>query len=247
MNEKSAAPYLHLGWDSEFFGFKTARIPAQEQGSEAVSRILSVLRREGYRLVYLSLDINNTKAHEAALRNGGHHVAQNVTYIVDYENMPIPDSGISMGSRSESYPEKEPTDDLIKLALSCGAFSRFRKDPLFPRHLCDELYRTWIVRSTRRDIATDVLIIKDQSKIVGMITLGEKEGRGCIGLFAVDVLFRGNQIGKTLLMDAHRWFMDKGYKLCQVVTQSDNIGACRLYEKCGYRINKTENIFHFWL
>ena len=95
-------------------------------------------------------------------------------------------------------------------------------------------------------MADAVLVIRESERIVGMISLGNKNGQGQIGLFAVDKGKRDKNYGQALVRTAHNWFIAKGYRIGQVVTQGDNIAACRLYEKCGYRVEKIENFYHFW-
>ena len=46
---------------------------------------------------------------------------------------------------------------------------------------------------------------------------------------------------------AHRWFIDQGCQECQVVTQRANRRSCRLYARCGYRVEQVQRFYHFWL
>jgi len=92
-----------------------------------------------------------------------------------------------------------------------------------------------------------VLVCYQQQKLAAMITLGTKNDRGDIGLLAVAPDFRGKGIAADLVYTAQHYFKNKNINKLQVVTQKDNIAACRLYEKCGFAIEKTETFFHFWL
>jgi dTDP-4-amino-4,6-dideoxy-D-galactose acyltransferase len=80
-----------------------------------------------------------------------------------------------------------------------------------------------------------------------MATLGDKNERGDIGLLAVAADKRGQGLGIQIVNGALQEFKAKGYELAQVVTQQDNIPACRLYERCGFTVEKVENFYHFWL
>jgi dTDP-4-amino-4,6-dideoxy-D-galactose acyltransferase len=80
-----------------------------------------------------------------------------------------------------------------------------------------------------------------------MVTVGEKQGRGDIGLLAVAAGMQGSNVGVSLVRAAREWARRKGYRLAQVVTQGENVPACRLYEKCGYAIDKVEHFYHFWI
>ncbi len=48
------------------------------------------------------------------------------------------------------------------------------------------------------------------------------------------------------MTSAEKWFSNSGYKSIQVVTQGDNIPACKLYESCGYTIESVELFYHIW-
>jgi len=92
-----------------------------------------------------------------------------------------------------------------------------------------------------------VLVVRRADKVVGMATVGAKDGRGFIGLFAVDADMRGKNVGVSLIYAAQDWTRRMGLRFAQVVTQGENIGACKLYKKCGYRIEKIEYFYHFWI
>jgi dTDP-4-amino-4,6-dideoxy-D-galactose acyltransferase len=147
----------------------------------------------------------------------------------------------------KSYTDSIPSEDLIALAYESGTYSRFRADP----HLTDEqfkkIYREWMINSVNKSIAFDVLVTYENKTLTGMVTLGEKNHRGDIGLLAVNPEARGKKIGTTLVKAAQHYFVTKNYQQSQVVTQKTNLPACRLYEKCGYHGEKTECFFHFWV
>jgi dTDP-4-amino-4,6-dideoxy-D-galactose acyltransferase len=91
------------------------------------------------------------------------------------------------------------------------------------------------------------LAVREGKRIAGMITLGEKNGRGDIGLIAVNPASRGKGYGEALVRSAHRWFIRQGFHEAQVVTQRRNSSACHLFEKCGFSVEKIEHYYHFWL
>jgi hypothetical protein len=43
------------------------------------------------------------------------------------------------------------------------------------------------------------------------------------------------------------WARQRGIYIGRVVTQGANHRACALYEACGYRLERAENVYHFWL
>lgn len=147
----------------------------------------------------------------------------------------------------ELYQDHEVSPELEQLALAAGSYSHFRMDPEFPRGLFFKIYHEWIKNSVNKSIACDIITIKDQDKTVAMTTLGTKNNRGDIGLLAVDANFRGKNFGTKIVVAAQLYFISQGFTLAQVVTQVANTPARRLYEKCGFRPEKFENFYHFWL
>lgn len=140
-----------------------------------------------------------------------------------------------------------PIGVLEGLAVQSGEYSRFSVDPRFPRDKFEELYKTWIRKSVAGELADEVLTIRRDEEVVGLITLVTVNGSGDIGLIAVDKESRGRRFGETLVRAAQRYFIDRRLERGRVVTQSDNTAACKLYEQCGYSIKKVEYVYHFWL
>lgn len=53
---------------------------------------------------------------------------------------------------------------------------------------------------------------------------------------AVDVKFRNQGIGKALLSCAKEWAKKKNLAGVMLETQNNNVAACSLYEKCGFKL-----------
>lgn len=237
--------YIRLKWDSDLFGFNVARISNFNFDSRELASILQGLKSEKIRMVYWYVPANLKEHSRIALSHGGILADEKVTFIKKLlcANDVLLDSTYIVAP----YAGNEPDDAMVKLALLSGEFSRFRLDPLFPKELFVKLYTCWIARSVRKEIAQQVFLAKDANDNIGLITLGTKDSRGDIGLVAVSEQARGKGVGKLMMKTADKYFVDNGFKVSQVVTQRVNSGACRLYESCGYHIEKIENIFHFWL
>jgi len=133
------------------------------------------------------------------------------------------------------------------LANQCGKHSRFSRDPLIPCKKFVELYLLWIKRSLNKELADEVLVVHKMGKIAGMVTLGSFNGVGKIWLLAVNEDSRGRKYGQALVKAAIDWFDKQGCHHGLVVTQAENIAACNLYKKCGFKVEKVEYYYHFWL
>lgn len=108
------------------------------------------------------------------------------------------------------------------------------------------MYRLWIINSVNKTIANEVLVYYLHHEIVGFITLGIKNKVGKIGIIAVDKNFRGQGIGKALVLAAENWSINHSCNSLQVVTQGSNKPACALYEHCKYEIKNSEWFYHIW-
>ncbi len=234
-----------LDIDSEIFGFPVAKILPAKLGRRELGQVIDILRREGVRLAFWSSDPEDAESQRAARLFQGFLSDKKVTYIADTAGNPA--AAPDIDGDIEAYTDTLPCPELESLACQIGKNSRFGADPRIPETVCFAMYRRWIRNSVNRQLADAVLVVRQAYKIVGMVTLGKKNGRGDIGLFAVDPAMRRKNLGISLVHAAGEWTRRKGLRYAQVVTQRKNVAACRLYEKCGYRMEKMEFFYHFWL
>lgn len=247
MNTGLVEKFTILDFDSKIFGFKVAKILVTQLTERELNSILAMLRTKQVKLVYWITDQNKLQSEEVVCKSKGFLADMKVTYVTALELKNMQLDRFSIPSEIIEYKSDRPCLSIQKIAMEAGNYSRFKVDPQFPEHLFIKLYKTWIRNSTNGKIARHVLIFKKRNRYAGLITLGEKNGRGDIGLLAVDPYFRGQKIGEKLVIAAQKYFLHDRYKFSQVVTQLGNRPACNLYEKCGYKLEKIENVYHFWL
>jgi dTDP-4-amino-4,6-dideoxy-D-galactose acyltransferase len=237
-----------LDWDSNFFGFTVSRILPHRITANKLTETIEKMKKEGVTLAYWASDPEDKESQSCAQSINAFLADRKVTYVISSEEIQANDRGFAkIEALVEEYPDVVPTAELLDLALQAGEFSRFKIDPRISEDRFVELYTLWIRRSVAREIADAVFVIRREGKIAGMVTVGEKAGRADIGLIAVDASLRGQSAGTALVKTAQQWGVKKGYSAAQVVTQGDNLPACRFYEKCGYRVDKVENIYHLWI
>jgi dTDP-4-amino-4,6-dideoxy-D-galactose acyltransferase len=237
----------HLDWDTKHFGFSVGRIAAEPTDSE-LEATLEEGRKRKYRLVYWATSPDRTAPPHLLDDFDGRLVDRKVTFARSLSDLDHSvrsnDVLVAPVEGSECFPE------LIALAIAAGAYSRFAVDPRIPRDTFEALYRVWIERSVRREIADAVLVARDpavDARLAGMITVKVTDGMGNIGLVAVAESHRGRGIGSQLINAAHGWMIARDAAKSTVVTQGANAPACRLYERAGYTIEQAENFYHFWL
>jgi dTDP-4-amino-4,6-dideoxy-D-galactose acyltransferase len=231
-----------LDWDSEFFGFGVGRLVGSFESSSALVAALKEAAERGLRLVYGVCDHKDVASHQIALATGGRFVDAKRTYALDLVNVQptrvdIEEAGDDACSRRQ----------LRSLAWQAAEFSRFRVDPKLPTGSWRRMYSAWVRNSLNGQLADAVLVERMSDRIIGMITVGHSGKRGQIGLFAVDHPWRGRGVGRHLLDAAHERCRTEGCSKLLVVTQGDNIAACRSYERAGYLVVEEQDIFHFWI
>ncbi|MGO9605599.1 MAG: GNAT family N-acetyltransferase [Candidatus Binataceae bacterium] len=237
--------FVSLEWDSSFFGFPVAKILATSSNSLQLGRILSRLRQNTV-LAYWMIDSSDLGSAAAAKYHGGVLVDRKLTYVMNLQR--TSSAVTSEPSIVAEYGDKTASSYLEDLAVQSGRYSRFNIDPRISRKRFEEMYKIWIRRSVSGELAAKVLVVHGEGdSISAMITLGCKNGRGDIGLVAVHSRLQGRGYGTALMREGRRYFASKGYKHSQVVTQGNNVAACALYQKSGFVLENSQNVFHFWL
>jgi len=234
--------FERLNWDSAFFGFEVARITDPDIDIGELSSQLDELSGQGYKLVYFPARRKYSETEIAALN--GIFVDEKTTFATDLAD-PEVERQARMGV-CEPYSPTMAKLDMIRLAVQSGEYSRYTVDPKVPRKKFEELYSIWMERAIAKEIADEVLIIRDAARIAGMVTLEKTDSSGSIGLVAVDEAFRGRNYGERLVRAAQRWFIEAGCTRSTVVTQGANAPACGLYRKCGYKETEKRFFYHFW-
>lgn len=231
---------VSLPWDSEFLGFPVGTVTSSP-GGEALPALVARARAQGYRLLYLVVPPDDPAGQATARAQGGLLVDRKVTYlrVVPSQPEPVEDADIVAVT---AY-----TPALRSLTLQSGIYSRFRLDPNVAPGVFENLYTTWMQKSLSGQLARTVLAYPSAGPELGMLTLGEQQGRADIGLMAVAAAARRGHIGQRLVAVACGLTVSWGLRELQVVTQLENEGACRFYEKCGFHQEKVNYIYHLWL
>ena len=241
----SSQAYIHLDWDTDFFGFPVVKIIPDTLHFLQLQKILDELKEKKVRLAYWPSRPDDPESQEAAQSLGGVLVDKKITYVLNLKKLSPRE--LMTAVTPEEYLSHTVDPDLEKLALQSGEYSRFCVDPKIGKEKCRELYRIWMDNSVKRIAAKSLLVVKEKGQIVGVVIMGEQNGRGNIGSICVDESQRGRGLGADLLRSAHRWFISQGYDSVQAIVQGKNTGATRFYEKLGYTTEKVENYYHFWL
>lgn len=233
-----------LEWDTTFFGFPIAKVVNPHAQPEELRETVAQMHSRGIPLAYWFADRPTEQTHAEVVAMGGALVDEKLTFVARLpEALEQPAAPLSI---VEPYRETMPLTDLKELAVESGIYSRFVVDPRFPKPLARAMFEEWIVRSISKQVADEVLVIRQGSEVVGMVTIASKGHRGSIGLLAVAEHCRGRQLGRALVQAAQNWCRERDFEEVQVVTQQANVAAQRLYYKCGFELEQMEACYHIW-
>lgn len=235
-----------LDWDTEFFGAPfglvtevtpLARGPGR---TEAYRRLLSEMyvraTAEGYAHLTYRPHVDAWAAVHGAERAGWLLVDVGVDFVTRPE--PVPD-GLSAGIR---LSQDADLSALRELAATAFVYSRFAADPAFSEEEVQSFHRQWVT-NLHNGLAQAVLISEEGGELTGFVSCSLQANGGRIPLIAVSERSRGRRIGKALIHAALNWFAAEGAHEVRVKTQATNVAAVRLYERCGFALERTELTF----
>jgi dTDP-4-amino-4,6-dideoxy-D-galactose acyltransferase len=232
-----------LDWDTQYFGAPVARIVADILDVHQLAELLTELKRQRVHLVYWA---SASRCDDEVIQEHGGMLADlRITYAMALTAGVIQE--MAHAPLVEPFSPSMPMDDLRGLAIQSGEHSRFATDSRISRAQFEGVFVSWLNGCVTGDYAREILVVREAERVAGMVTLGEKDGRGDIGLIAVDHAYRGRKYGEHLVRAAQRWSFEHGFAEAQVITHGRSVAACKLYEKCGYTIEKVEHFYHFWL
>ncbi len=235
-----------LRWDTEFFGYRIARVVGHCLDRERVKAILQWCEDHAIECLYFLADPGDPETVSLAEEYGFHLVDVRVTLqcdLGDWEPCDGPQSVVQVR-------RARPGDDPILQAIARTAYhdSRFYFDLGFSRESCAALYETWIRQDCEGE-ADVVLVAEVDGRPVGYVTchLDDDRVHGRIGLLGVAEEVRDRGVGHTLVCQALRWFQEQDVRTVSVTTQGRNVAAQRLYQQCGFLTESVYIWYHKWM
>ena len=230
----------YLSWDSDFFGWKTGILKANN--SDTIQSELKQAKLSGYKLLYVvgdeKLDFDTATLEEY----NGKLVDSKVVF-----KMPIHENASSPTAEVIEYNEQKVSEALYALAFISGEFSRFKTDICFKNNEFEKMYRTWIEQSVAKRNADYVFICRQKAETAAMVTLKIHDEQASIGLIATNTAYQGKGFGKKLIAKCIETAINNGCQSLTVPTQLNNETACGFYKSCGFSIQSISNIYHFWM
>ncbi len=230
-----------LNWDTEFFGYQIGKVEMLDFRIEHYEEWMKCVNKSEMKLIYIypmdqiskytlmTYKIPLVTTHIIFEKNS-------ISYFKNFNNI-------------ESYYDTvEDYEEIEKLAILSGQYSRFRVDSKFTNHEFFRLYKEWIKNSISKEIASDVIVYKKDENIKGFVSYKINSSSDLVvGLIAVDPSEQGKGIGRILMHSVENIAFQKSVKNIFVSTQLENKQAMALYFSCGYIIKKYQEIYHLWV
>ena len=229
-----------LDWDSEFFGFRIARVEPSALRDGAASAVDEWCASHGVACAYLLAGADDQATCDVVQSSGFRLVDVRVTL----ESVGAPSPPSTGPTVRAARPEDVET--LKAIARDSHRDSRFYADGRFDRRRCDELYEVWIAKSCS-GWADRVFVAEGDGRAVGYVTCHLRQDEGQIGLVGVSAASRRQGIGRAMIDEARRWFAQQGRGRVSVVTQGRNASGLLMYQRAGMIVRSIQLAFHKWL
>lgn len=234
-----------LDWDSEFFRRRIARIFPTKLTESILSYSLEKALNAQIDCLFFLCDLNDPTSILLVEKAGFHLVDVRVTLSREVPSILSTYQDSKIKSR---IGNPEDLDELTEISEDFFQLSRYYFDGNFPKDKCKEFYQDWITKSVSGNFDDIVFVAEIGEEIVGFITCKRaSRNLGRIGLVGVKKEKTGIGIGNVLMDAAFCWFAEQDVASIEVVTQGRNIAAQRLYQKNGFKAQKSELWYHKWM
>ena len=246
------ASWTRLAWDSEQFGFPTARLDLLAASGDhraaaviktsLVKEVVRDCRNSGIHHLVCRVDAAGMDSIEALQRNGFELIDGIQTF-----SLRIPRAA-TFERASNAFTlrlfQEADLPQVLQLARTAYVHDRFHADRALDKETADRINETWLRNSCLGQIADAVIIAAAGNTVLGYVTCKiDKEatrvlGTGCgeIGMVATTTSARNSGVASAATFHALEWFAMQGVEFVEVGTQLRNIAAARLYERCGFRL-----------
>jgi GNAT superfamily N-acetyltransferase len=219
-------------WDSSFFNINIGYSAlnegdTMEPNSFDLVYVFSKVPLNTY--VSNQVDVKITFQYNLSDFKGGPFILRDGFCITDYD------------------PAVDDYETIKNLAISSGAFSRFKQDKRIGTGNFEALYATWIEKNLTCN-EDDVIVVKKGSAIIAFVSVRYDivSNVAIIDLVAVHENYRGQGIGPLLLTFLINRCKSTNFKKINVATQEQNRSAIALYKKIGFEMTDRIYVYHIW-
>lgn len=211
-----------LEWDSNHFGISIGNLNFDEESNIEINQYDTIFAK-----------IETTRFDIIEKLENEKFCLKNILIVFSGENL----AG-EISSNIEIL-EKNKLQQVLKLCENTFLESHFYKNKNFSEEKINKLYQKWV--TNKFTLGQQIYIFIEKDEVLGFLLEKKDRNEVSIDLIAVKKEKRGQKIGEKLI----NFFIKKNKdKKMFVGTQITNKQAIRLYERLGFRFEKTINIYH---
>jgi ribosomal protein S18 acetylase RimI-like enzyme len=80
----------------------------------------------------------------------------------------------------------------------------------------------------------ELLVAREEGRIVGSVMVGHDGHRGWLYYMAVDPARRQEGLGRRLVAAAEAWLIERRVRKVELMIRDTNLGVAEFYARCGY-------------
>lgn len=229
-----------LQWDTDYFGVSSARVNLRGIVDEKGQNEIIQFCRD-YNFITIS-NFENIKENNQWIGNktNAFLADMNIQFVKLLSDKPDCQEGKTCVLNC--LPMNEIITDIAKKAFK---YSRFFNDPMLPQEQAENIYLHWTESAFGQKNKYFVLSERE-GNIAGYILFSFSEDSSVIELIAVDDIYQGKGVGKTLIKAMESFVRDKGIRKIKVGTQVNNISAIQFYNAVGFKYAGCGSVYHLW-
>ena len=231
-------PIAEDRWLSERIGYPVFTVPAETPGAELEAHA----RAQAAAMYQAKLPTAAVEDVRTLCAAGMYPVDVAVTLRADPRSIEAAPPGPEVDRAGSEYAER-----LLDIAGASFRWTRFHLDPAITPRVADRIKRDWIDSYLHGMRGEELLVATLEGRPAGFLAVledGESDPPArVIDLVAVAEELRGRGVGRALTArvaaDA-----DRLGQVLRVGTQAANVAATRMYERVGFRVERTGYTLH---
>lgn len=231
-----------LAWDTKYFGVDSASVSLRGViNQEGQRQILNFCKE--YEFITIR-NINNRKENnhwigmstKAVLMDMNIQFEKTIKNAIEYKD-----------NFMEVYEKCPRNEEVLRIAQRGFLYSRFFNDEKIPKNLSKDIYFHWTEGSFKKENRFFILV-RRQEKVAGFIlfSIHKTSKTAIIELISVDEEYRGQKVGKSLILGMESYISKNGVNKIKVGTQVDNIPAIEFYVSAGFHYIGCSSVYHLW-
>ncbi len=243
-----AEPCLFLQWDTDFFGYRIARVTGERLDAESIESIYAWSESHQVECLYFLAHADDIHTIRLAEDHGFRLVEVRLNMersLKDWDPETRPREAEDILLRA-ARPEDLPT--LQEIAKTSYVDSRFYFDPCFSEEQWQAYYAGWIEKSFAGG-AEIAIVAEKAGEVVGYITgLIDKDDprKGQYELTGVKIPARKAGVGQELFRGGLDQYVRKGVEYVWLATQGRNVATQRMVQRNGFITRSCQLYYHKW-